>query len=86
MTSLESDDNDEDDFLDDDISSLKESDSKILSKFGYDLRSLISETVKKSENGTAIRFKPPLIASLFHNVPPKINFITHDDKSIITNF
>lgn len=66
------------DFLED---STEETSSKILSKFGYDFKSLVSVTVKKNENGNMIKYKPPLIASLFVNTPPKINFVTHDDKS-----
>jgi hypothetical protein len=68
------------DFLENEDST-EEANSKILSKFGYDFKSLVTATVKKNENGNMIRYKPPLIASLFVNTPPKLNFVTHDDKS-----
>ncbi len=71
-------DSEDSDFLED---STEETSSKILSKFGYDFKSLVSVTVKKNENGNMVKYKPPLIASLFVNTPPKINFVTHDDKS-----
>lgn len=51
-----------------------------LQKFGYDYKSLLTVTFKKTENGTNIKLKPPLTASLFLNVPPTINFVTHDEK------
>ncbi len=75
----ESDDQDSDFFGNEELSD--DSNSKILSKFGFDFKSLITVTTKKNENGNIVKYKPPLIASLFVNTPPKINFVTHDEKS-----
>ena len=52
-----------------------------LAKRGFDYKSLFTITTRKSESGSGLRLKPPLIESLFAHVPPTINFVTIDDKS-----
>lgn len=54
----------------------------ILAKYGFDYKSLFTMSTKKLENGALVRLNPPLIGSLFVNVPPVINFITLEEKSI----
>ncbi len=88
MSCTESDEFDEEDLDDDeedeDESLKEESDqpfSEILAKYGFDYKSLLTVTMKKSESGVMTKYKPPLNPSLFVNVPPTINFATQDDKS-----
>lgn len=55
--------------------------SDLLAKYGFEYKSLFTVSTRKLDNGTLVRLKPPLIASLFENVPPVIHFVTVDDKS-----
>lgn len=50
-----------------------------LNKFGFSYKNLFNATTR-NENGTLVKYKPPLHTSLFLNVPPTINFITQDEK------
>lgn len=57
--------------------------SERLAKHGLNYKSLFTTTVRKLESGSSVRLRPPLIESLFANVPPVINFVTLDDKSTL---
>jgi hypothetical protein len=70
----------EEDYLSDDQSESGESLADILSKHGYDYKSLFTSLSKRLENGDLIKYKPPLIISQFDYVPPTINFISSDQK------
>jgi hypothetical protein len=74
--SSEYDENDEDDRIEGETGSLRE----ILPKYGLDYKSLLT-VCTVDENGQFTDVKPSLNSSLFHNVPPTINFVTHNEKS-----
>lgn len=50
-----------------------------LNKFGFSYKNLFNAKTR-NENGILVKYKPPLNVSIFVNVPPTINFITHDEK------
>ena len=56
--------------------------SEILQRQGFNAKKLLSVSIIKEENSDRyINHNPPLITSLFDNVPPTINFTTQDEKS-----
>lgn len=59
--------------------------SEILQRYGFNPKKLLGVTIIKDENSDRyISHNPPLITSLFDNVPPTINFTTLDEKSKTT--
>ena len=70
----------EEDYMSDDQSESGESLADILTKYGYDYKSLFTVVSKRSENGDLVKYKPPLIISQFDFVPPTISFISSDQK------
>lgn len=59
--------------------------NEVLAKYSLNPKSLFGIETKIKENGLRVIYKPPLKLSLFDNVPPTINFVTHEDKCIINN-
>jgi hypothetical protein len=64
---------------DDAMSETNEPLADLLERYGIDHGTLLT-VVNKYENGNLIKYRPPLSASLFANVPPTITFVTQDQK------
>ncbi len=82
-SSLSKSDNEDEDETQQDESSY--SLSEVLAKYSLNHKSLFGIDTKIKENGVKVTYKPPLKLSLFDNVPPTINFVTHEDKCIKQN-
>ncbi len=55
--------------------------AETLSKHGFNAKKLLSVNVLKEDSGDCYNtYRPPLIVSLFDNIPPVINFVTSDEK------
>lgn len=65
-----------------DNASENSSESEYTGNHLFDIKKLTRST-KTIENGVEVEFFPPLMASLFENVPPTILFVAPDEKSII---
>ncbi len=54
---------------------------EVLQRHGLSARRLLAACVGKEDGGERYcAYRPPLVASLFDNVPPTVNFVTQDEK------
>ncbi len=55
--------------------------TEALNKHGFNAKKLLGVNILKDDSGESYNtYNPPLITSLFDNVPPVINFATSDER------